>query len=132
MSRLRRFRTDLLALLAILLLALLWFAPVLAPALTRATLLPFDNLYTFAPWRALQPALLPYNDLLADLVLQNVLCKQHIRETLAAGEIPLWNPQSFTGIPFLAGGQASTFYPLNILFYVLPLDAAYGLSLIHI
>jgi O-antigen/teichoic acid export membrane protein len=126
MSKLRRFRTDVLALLAILLLALLWFAPVLAPALTHATLLPFDNLYTFAPWRALQPGLIPHNDLLADLVLQNVLWKQHIRETLAAGEIPLWNPKSFTGIPFLAGGQASTFYPLNILFYVLPLDAAYG------
>ncbi|GIK76158.1 MAG: hypothetical protein BroJett021_51460 [Chloroflexota bacterium] len=126
MSRLRRFRSDLLALLAILLLALLWFAPVLAPALTRATLLPFDNLYTFEPWASLQPGLIPHNDLLSDLVLQNAVWKAHIREAIANGEFPLWNPKILTGIPFLAAGQASTFYPLNILFYLLPLDLAYG------
>ncbi len=126
MSRLHRFRTDLLALLAILLLALLWFAPVLAPALTHARLLPYDNLYTFEPWQSLQPGLIPHNQLLSDLVLQNAVWKQHIREALATGEIPLWNPKSFTGIPFLAGGQASTFYPLNVLFYLLPSEVAYG------
>ncbi len=126
MSRLHRFRSDLLALLAILLLALLWFAPVLAPGLTHATLLPFDNLYTFEPWRSLQPGLIPHNELLSDLVLENAVWKAHIRESLAAGELPLWNPKILTGIPFLAAGQASTFYPLNILFYLLPLDVAYG------
>ena len=70
--------------------------------------------------------LIPHNDLLSDLVLQNVVWKEHIRRTLADGQIPLWNPQIFTGMPFLAGGQASTFYPLNILFYLLPLELAYG------
>ena len=40
MTRLGRFRSDLLALLVILLLALLWFAPVLVPSITAATLLP--------------------------------------------------------------------------------------------
>ncbi|HHY54374.1 MAG TPA: oligosaccharide flippase family protein [Chloroflexi bacterium] len=126
MLRLRRFRSDLLALLTILLLALLWFAPVLAPGLTHATLLPFDNLYTFEPWRSLQPDLIPHNELLSDLVLENAVWKAHIREALAAGELPLWNPKILTGIPFLAAGQASTFYPLNVLFYLLPLDVAYG------
>lgn len=125
-SRLREFRSDLLALLAILLLALLWFAPVLAPGLTQATLLPYDNLYTFEPWRSLQPGLVPHNDLLSDLVLENAVWKAHIREAFAVGEFPLWNPKILTGIPFLAAGQASTFYPLNVLFYVLPLDLAYG------
>lgn len=115
-----------MALLLILLLALLWFAPVLVPGLTRASLLPYDNLYTFEPWQSLQPGLVPHNQLLSDLVLQNAVWKLHIREALAVGEVPLWNPQSFTGIPFLAGGQASTFYPLNILFYGLPLEVAYG------
>jgi O-antigen/teichoic acid export membrane protein len=126
MTRLRRFRSDLLALLALLLLALLWFAPVLAPTLTRATLLPFDNLYTFEPWASLQPGLIPHNDLLSDLVLENAVWKAHIREAIANGEFPLWNPKILTGIPFLAAGQASTFYPLNILFYLLPLDLAFG------
>ncbi len=96
------------------------------PGLTQASLLPYDNLYTFAPWRALQPGLTPHNDLLADLVLENAVWKQHIRETLAQGEIPLWNPKILTGLPFLAAGQASVFYPLNVLFYVLPLEWAFG------
>ncbi|CAN5689842.1 hypothetical protein BH10CHL1_BH10CHL1_13720 [soil metagenome] len=126
MTYLRRYRQDGLALLIILLLALLWFAPVLIPALTGATLLPFDNLASFEPWRSLHPGLVPHNNLLSDLVLENAVWKLHIRQALADHQIPLWNPQIFTGIPFLAAGQASTFYPLSILFYILPLEAAYG------
>ncbi|MBP6440205.1 MAG: YfhO family protein, partial [Caldilineaceae bacterium] len=126
MRRFSRFRNDALALLLLLGLALAWFAPVLFPGITQASLLPYDNLYTFAPWRALQPDLTPHNDLLADLVLENAVWKQHIRETLAQGEIPLWNPKILTGLPFLAAGQASVFYPLNVLFYVLPLEWAFG------
>jgi O-antigen/teichoic acid export membrane protein len=126
MSLLRRFRSDLLALLVLLLLALLWFAPVLFPALSGRTLLPWDNLYTFEPWRSLQPNLIPHNGLLSDLVLENAVWKLHIRSAIEAGQLPLWNPQILSGIPFLAAGQASTFYPLNILFYVLPLEPAYA------
>jgi len=117
---------DLLAGVLLFFLALLWFAPVLFPALTNATLLPYDNLYTFEPWASLRPGLVPHNQLLSDLVLENAVWKQHIRQSLAAGQLPLWNPQIFTGIPFLAAGQASTFYPLSILFYLLPLEVAYG------
>ena len=126
MHQLRRFRSDLCALLTILVLALLWFAPVLLPGLTHASLLPFDNLSSFEPWRSLQPGLIPYNNLLSDLVLENAVWKLHIQRTLAQGQLPLWNPQIFTGIPFLAAGQSSTFYPLSLLFYVLPLETAYG------
>ena len=126
MKRLYQHRSDLLALLTLFLLALVWFAPVLFPAWTGATLLPFDNLASFEPWRTLHPGLIPHNNLLSDLVLENAVWKLHIRRTLAEGQLPLWNPQIFTGLPFLAAGQASTFYPLNLLFYFLPLDVAYG------
>jgi len=34
---------------------------------------------------------------------------------LAAGELPLWNPYIFGGVPYLADPQAQFFYPLNIL-----------------
>jgi O-antigen/teichoic acid export membrane protein len=120
------WRGDLLACALLLLLALLWFAPVLFPSLTGATLLPYDNLYGVQPLRSLRPDLIPHNNLLSDLVLENAVWKQHIRQTLADGQLPLWNPQIFTGIPFLAAGQASTFYPLSVLFYILPLEVAYG------
>jgi len=126
MRRFRPYRNDLLALALIFALAILWFAPVLLPFLFGKTLLPWDILYTFAPFNALRPGTIPQNGLLADLVLENVVWKEHIRQALASGDFPLWNAQVFTGIPFLAGGQASTFYPLNILFYIFPLEAAYG------
>lgn len=126
MRRFHTVRGDLFAIAALVFLALLWFAPILFPALTSVTLLPYDNLYTFEPWRALRPGLVPHNNLLSDLVLENAVWKLHIQRTLADGQLPLWNPQIFTGIPFLAAGQASTFYPLNVLFYILPLEVAYG------
>lgn len=126
MHRLRSHRRDLFALLIILLLALLWFAPILLPGLSGRSLLPYDNLYSFEPWRTLQPGLIAHNGLLSDLVLENAVWKQHIRQALADGELPLWNPQIFTGIPFLAAGQASVFYPLSLIFYVLPIETAYG------
>ncbi|NJN82040.1 MAG: YfhO family protein, partial [Caldilineaceae bacterium] len=126
MHRIRRYRSDLLALLALFLLPLLWFLPVLFPSLTGLSLLPFDNLARFEPWHNLLPGVVPHNNLLSDLILENVVWKQHIRQTLADGQLPLWNPQIFTGLPFLAAGQASTFYPLSILFYLFPLEAAYS------
>ncbi len=127
MSRLfQRYRSDILALVVLIVLPLIWFSPVLFPALSGRTLLPYDNLYAFEPFHSLQPNLTPHNGLLSDLVLENAVWKLHIRRTLAEGQLPLWNPKIFTGLPFLAAGQASTFYPLNILFYVLPLEVAYG------
>ena len=57
---LARVRQDLLALALLLLLALLWFLPVLFPSLSGATLLPYDTLYTFEPWRSLHPDLVPH------------------------------------------------------------------------
>ena len=50
----------------------------------------------------------------------------HQPEPCQLAVLPLWNPQIFTGLPFLAAGQASTFYPLSILFTILSLEAAYG------
>lgn len=41
-------------------------------------------------------------------------------ETIARGQIPLWNPYAFTGYPHLAGSQVGVLYPLNFLFLVLP------------
>ena len=123
MHRLRRFRPDLLALALLTLLPLVWFGPVL---FTGKTLLPYDNLYRFEPWRSLQTEIAPHNELLSDLVLENAVWKLHVRRTLQQREIPLWNPQLFTGAPFFAAGQASAAYPLSALFYLLPIEVAFG------
>lgn len=117
---------NILAALVLLLAPLLWFAPVV---LGGKTLLPADNLYQFQPWAPLAAELgaaVPHNELLSDLVLENLVWKTFLRETLAQGELPLWNPNIFTGVPFLAAGQHSALYPLSLVFYLLPLSLAYG------
>ena len=44
-----------------------------------------------------------------------------------AGELPLWSPDIFMGVPLLANPQAGTFYPLN--WPLLPLSAPDGIRL---
>ena len=37
-------------------------------------------------------------------------------------QLPIWNPYSLTGTPLLANFQSAVFYPLNVLFFIFPLD----------
>ncbi len=125
--RFRRWAPNLGALLVLLLLPLLLFWPV---TIGSRTLIPADNLYQWEPYRAFAArqgvALPPHNELLSDLVLENLVWKRFIVQSLRAGEAPLWNPYLFAGVPFLAAGQHSALYPFSFLFYILPLDRAYG------
>jgi O-antigen/teichoic acid export membrane protein len=126
--RLRRWLVEFAAIFALLILPLALFWQVTAGS---KTLVPADNLYQWQPHAAFaaeqgvpQP---PHNELLSDLVLENLAWKQFIVASLRAGEAPLWNPHLFAGVPFLAAGQHSGLYPFSALFYVLPLERAYGL-----
>jgi O-antigen/teichoic acid export membrane protein len=119
---------DLGALVLLLVLPLILFWPV---TVGNKTLIPADNLYQWQPYRtyAVQQgvALPPHNELLSDLVLENLAWKDFIVQSLRAGDVPLWNPNLFAGVPFLAAGQHSALYPLSAVFYAgLPLTRAYG------
>ncbi len=120
-------RPDLLNLLYLFALPLILFWEV---TLGGRTLLPADNLYQYQPYAAYRAQLgvpeVPHNALLSDLVLQNWQWKQFIRASLASGELPLWNPYLFAGVPFLAAGQHSALYPFSLIYYILPLESAYG------
>ncbi len=123
----RTYRSDLLCLMLLLGLPWLLYASV---SLGGKTLLPADILYQFQPYRAAAPtfdALPAQNSLLGDLILQNYPWKQLLRQAIETRTLPLWDPYLFTGHPFLANGQHSALYPLNIVFYLLPLPRAYGI-----
>lgn len=114
-------------------LALLFLLPLIVfwpQTIGGHTLLPTENLYQFEPFATYREVIkapeFPHNALLSDLVLENYQWKTFIRKSIAQGEIPLWNPYQFSGIPFLAAGQQSALYPFSILYYVMPLTAAYG------
>jgi len=120
-------RSDLLAILLFFVLPALLFWPTIFGG---KTLIPADNLFTFPPFKAFAAQLgvgAPHNQLVSDLLLENYVWKRFIVESLHAGQIPLWNPYLFAGVPFLAAGQHSALYPLTILFYFLPIPQAYGL-----
>ena len=123
----RRHVPDLavIALLFLLPLSVFW-----AQTIGGRTLLPTENLYQYEPYRTARAEAgapeIPHNHLLSDLVLQNYPFKLFIRQQLAQGELPLWNPHQFSGIAFFAAGQQSTLYPFSILFYLLDLPTAYG------
>ena len=44
------------------------------------------------------------------------------RESFWRGELPLWNPLSNCGLPFLAQWNTMTLYPLSLIYLLLPLS----------
>ncbi|MBN1564061.1 MAG: YfhO family protein, partial [Anaerolineae bacterium] len=123
----KKYLPDVLIVAGLLLLPLLFFAPV---TLGGKTQIPADNLYQYEPWLSARDALgvpeIPHNALLSDLVLENYQWKSHLRQSLSDGVIPLWQTEQFAGTPFLAAGQHSALYPFSIIYYILPLARAYG------
>ena len=45
----------------------------------------------------------------------------HVQQSYRAGEIPLWNPYNFAGLPFLAQWNTLALYPPSLIYILLPL-----------
>ena len=74
---------------------------------------------------------LPYkNFLVTDPVRQQYPWKNLAINTLKNGNLPLWNPYNFAGTPLLANFQSAVFYPLNILFFILPMSTAWSMLIL--
>jgi len=67
---------------------------------------------------------------IGDLVTFCYPFRQLLADSIRDGALPLWNPYFLSGESFIANSQSSLFYPLNIFYYVLPLPAAWAVSLI--
>src|SRR5256885_15919670 len=46
------------------------------------------------------------------------------------GHVPLWNPELFGGLPFVAAGQGDIFYPTSFLRLILPVDTVINLGFV--
>lgn len=53
--------------------------------------------------------------------------REFLLTSLHDGRLPLWNPYTYFGAPFLADIQWGTLYPPNLAFALLPVDLAYNL-----
>ncbi|MFQ5354823.1 MAG: YfhO family protein, partial [Thermodesulfobacteriota bacterium] len=49
-------------------------------------------------------------------------------ECLKVWHIPLWNPYQALGVPFAASAYYGMFYPLNFIYFILPVHIALGAS----
>ncbi len=63
-------------------------------------------------WPVFSSERLPGGEL-SDTVHQGYPFLAYTRESLSAGEIPLWNPYIFCGVPFYASFSSPFFYPLR-------------------
>lgn len=67
----------------------------------------------------------------SDFVLQFYPWKKFLYDHVQTyGTLPFWNPYLFSGTPFIANIQASLFYPLGLLYYLIPTESAYLYSTI--
>ena len=63
-----------------------------------------------------------------DIVNNYLPYKFLVKEQLAQGEFPHWNPLTFGGRPLQSDIQTGLFYPPNLLFWFLPLEWAFDLG----
>ena len=94
------------------------------PALPYLFCLAIALLFT---WRIV---FLGWQPFLGDIPAQFLPWKAFAREALADGRIPLWNPYTYGGCPFLANLQSAVFYPIDLLLYCFPIQYHFGSSLV--
>jgi len=118
---------DLAALgfIALVLLVLLW--PV---TFGGKLLLPADMLMVMQPWQAHAQELgfkrvqTPF----LDPIQQAYPWRKFAAEQMRHNTIPLWNPYTNCGMPFVANNQSACFYPETWLFMLMPPEHAFGWS----
>ncbi len=94
--------------------------------------LPADTIVgMYHPWRDVVwdnfTAGVPFkNFLITDPVRQQYPWRELGIDLISQGQLPLWNPYTLAGGPLLANLQGAVFYPLNILFFVLPFNLAWS------
>lgn len=125
-------KKDILSLFAIALSTLALFYPLFQGKIP----FPADALLgLYHPWRDVVwdgfVTGVPYrNFLTTDPVRQTYPWRELAIELWKSGEVPLWNPYSFTGTPLLANVQSAVFYPLNALFFVGSFPAMWGVLIL--
>lgn len=76
----------------------------------------------FNPVGPNQPSFVRTFNLYADYFNYYIPMTNRAAERLAAGELPLWNPDACSGIPFLATLQTAVFYPGTWLALLVPAE----------
>ncbi len=65
-----------------------------------------------------------------DLLLYFYPLREYASQAIREGRLPLWNPYTFMGAPFLANSQVGFFYPFNVLLAWLPVEKQVSVSIV--
>ena len=80
-----------------------------------------DALYAFEPWKSVAPeGLVVGNELLLDQATGFLPWNDFVAEELRRGELPLWSPHNYAGIPLVGTYQSAIYWPLNWIYYAWP------------
>jgi hypothetical protein len=113
---------------------LLALAPLLFTGkalLTGGVLAPLDIAYQAEPLHsyAAEAGIVDTNPLLLDVVSQMLPWRQAVREAVAQGRFPLWNPYVLAGEPLLAVQQPAVLHPTTWIGLLLPPPQAWTFDL---
>src|SRR5207248_9278886 len=92
------------------------------------SLVPFDLLPGTAPWKFHPGPRAELENPLLDSLQQYYPRRVTFNESVRGGHLPLWNPNVYCGIPFLATQQSAVLYPPGWLLTLLPAELAFGWS----
>ncbi len=95
-------------------------------------LVPFPSTYLvtfFPPWSATY-GMPVKNSAMPDVITQIYPWKTLTIERWKAGQIPLWNPYSFSGTAHAANYQTAVFSPVQALFFLLPFIDAWSIMIL--
>ncbi|MEK7119002.1 MAG: DUF6044 family protein, partial [Patescibacteria group bacterium] len=95
-------------------------------------LVPFPSKYLvtfFPPWSA-QYGMALKNNAMPDVVTQIYPWKKITIDSWKQGQVPLWNPYSFSGTPHAANYQTAVFSPVNLLYFILPFLEAWSIMIL--
>ena len=70
---------------------------------------------------------IPHNSLVSDPVFQFEPWRVFAKEQLLRGQFPLWNDLNAGGVPLFANSQSAVLFPLNYLYYILPVSISLNL-----
>lgn len=85
----------------------------------------------FPPWSSYPQFWGPVkNGAMPDIIDQIYPWKHFTIQMLKSGQLPFWNPYSFSGTPHIANFQSAVFSPFNFLFFILPFVNAWNILIL--
>src|SRR5476651_527165 len=112
----------------IFVVVLIFFLPVFKGFIPfPGDLLVNTNPYKSQSFLGYEPGAYPNKAQGPDVIYEIYPWRHFSTEELKSGEIPFWNPYNFSGNPQMADFQTAVFYPLNVIYFLLPFNVSWTL-----